>query len=33
LDRQLKNAWHARDWPAVVDFFAHEKWQNEIVRA
>jgi len=33
LHRQLKNAWHARDWSALVDFFAHEKWQNEIVRA
>ena len=32
VDRELGNAWHARDWPALVDLFADEKRENEIVR-
>ena len=32
IDRELKNAGHARDGAAFVDLVAHEKRQNEIVR-
>jgi len=32
-ERQLTNARHARDRAAFVDLFAHEKWQDEIVRS
>ena len=33
LDRKLKNARHARDRPAFIDFFAYKQRQNKIVRA
>jgi hypothetical protein len=31
LQRELKNARHARDWPAPLQFFAYEKGENKIV--
>jgi hypothetical protein len=33
LQRELKNPWHARDRPALLQFLAHEKRKNKIVRA
>jgi hypothetical protein len=33
LQRELKNSWHARDRPALLQFFAYEKRENKIVGA
>jgi hypothetical protein len=33
LERELKNPWHARDWTALLQFFAYEKRENKIMDA